>query len=56
MSTAKTGTNLVQISNIINSSNDNQSNSNPNKIDLNNITTVTIGNQNNISLPSNNQS
>ena len=51
MSTAKTGTNLVQISNIIKSTNDNQlSNGN---IDINNInSTVTIGNSN-IS-PSNN--
>lgn len=51
MSTAKTGTNLVQISNVIKSTNDNQL---PNgNIDINNInSTVTIGNSN-IS-PSNN--
>ena len=56
MSTAKSSTNLVQISNIINSTNDNQPNFNQNQnyLDFNNVATVTIGN-NNISSPSNNQ-
>lgn len=52
MSTAKTGTNLVQISNIINSTSDNQPNGNRTSQIVGNAS-VTIGNHNNIS-PSNN--